>query len=283
MDQEIEGIERAEGGEHAGRLDDAVDAERGEYGEPADHHGTEDPADKAGALPLHDEQPDQNHDRDRHHGGRQRGRVDLQAFDGAEHRDGRRNRAVTIEQGGADEAHHQQLRAPCPGLRIARVEQRQQRDDAAFAAIVRAQDQQRIFDRDDEDQRPQDQRHHAEDGVRRQRPAMGGGLGGFLQGVEGAGTDIAVDDTKGAECGCCGEWSGMAGRCNWRDGHWCPHWHPARRISRGARSNASVRRDAANCHGVPARRRGALPPESTRSSGGIPRTSNQSNPAATER
>ena len=87
VDQEIEGIERAEGDEHAGRHDDAVDAERGENGEPADHHGSEYPADELRALPLHDEQPDQNHDRDRHHGGRQRRRVDLQAFDGAEHRD----------------------------------------------------------------------------------------------------------------------------------------------------------------------------------------------------
>ena len=209
------------------------------------------PPDKLGALPLYEEQPDQDHDRERHDGGRKRRRVGLQAFDGAEHRDGRRNRAVTIEQGGADEAHHQQFRAPCSGLRMARVEQRQQRDDAAFAAVVRAQNQKRVFDRDDQDQRPQDQRHHAEDGFICQRPAMGGGLGRFLQGVEGTGADVAVDDTEGAECGGCGELSGMAGGCNWRTGHWRPHWHRARRISRGARSTASLRRDAANCHGVP--------------------------------
>ena len=241
------------------------------------------PPDELGALPLYDEQPDQDHDRERHDGRRKRRRVGLQAFDGAEHRDGRRNRAVTIEQGGADEADDQQFRAPCSGLRMARVQQRQQRDDAAFAAVVRAQDQKRVFDRDDQDQRPQDQRHHAEDGFICQRPAMGGGLGRFLQGVEGTGADVAVDDTKGAERGGCGELSGMAGGCNWRDGHWRPHWHRARRISRGARSNASLRRDAANCHRVTARK--ALPrrcraPESMRSSGGIPRTSNQSNLAA---
>ena len=64
--------------------------------------------------------------------------------------------------------------------------------------------------------------------------SMGGGLGRFLQGVEGAGADVAVDDTKGAEGGGGGELSGMAGGCNWRTGHWRPHWHPARRISRGA-------------------------------------------------
>ncbi len=46
---------------------------------------------------------------------------------------------------------------------------------------------------------------------------MGGGLGRFLQGVEGAGADVAVDDTKRAERGCCRELTGMAGGCNWRD------------------------------------------------------------------
>jgi hypothetical protein len=100
----------------------------GKDGEPADHDRTECPPDKLGALPLYDEQPDQDYNRERHDGRRKRRRVGLQSFDGAEHRDGRRNRAVTIEQGGADEAHHQQFRAPRSGLR---VEQRQQRDDAA--------------------------------------------------------------------------------------------------------------------------------------------------------
>jgi hypothetical protein len=61
VDQEIEGIERAERASTPAP-DDAVDAERGEHGEPAEHHGAEDPADEAGALFLHDEQPDQDHD-----------------------------------------------------------------------------------------------------------------------------------------------------------------------------------------------------------------------------
>ena len=39
---------------------------------------------------------------------------------------------------------------------------RHQGQRAAFAAVVGAQDQHRVFQRDDEDQRPQDQRHHAE-------------------------------------------------------------------------------------------------------------------------
>ena len=77
VDQEFEGIERAERDQHRGRLDDAVNAERGEHDEPAEHDRAEDPADEAGALFLHHEQSDQDGDGDRHHGWRQRRRVHL--------------------------------------------------------------------------------------------------------------------------------------------------------------------------------------------------------------
>ena len=71
VDQEIEGVERAQRGEHRRRLDDAVDTERGQHGEPANHHRPEYLADEAGALLLHDEQADQDDDGDWHHRGRQ--------------------------------------------------------------------------------------------------------------------------------------------------------------------------------------------------------------------
>jgi hypothetical protein len=47
--------------------------------------------------------------------------------------------------------------------RAPHVEQRQQRHDAAFAVIVGAHDQDRVFDGDDYDQGPQDQRCDTED------------------------------------------------------------------------------------------------------------------------
>ena len=43
--------------------------------------------------------------------------------------------------------------------------QRQHRDQAAFAVVVGAQDQQHVLQRDDDRQRPEDQRQHAEDVV----------------------------------------------------------------------------------------------------------------------
>ena len=135
-------------------------------------------------------------------------------------RDRRSDRAVAVEQRRADQADDQQLRAPGARLGVARVQQRQQGDDAAFAAVVRTQDQQRVFDRNDQDQRPQDQRHHPEDGVRRDGVAVGGGPGGFFQRVEGAGADIAVHDAKGAKRRGCRQGAGMAGGDRGCAGHW---------------------------------------------------------------
>ena len=97
--------------------------------------------------------------------GASRGRVDLEAFDRAEHRDCRRDHAVAIEQRGADQADDQQGGAPAAAWCVPDVEQRQQRHNAAFAVIVGAHDQDRVFERDDHDQRPQDQRHDAHDRV----------------------------------------------------------------------------------------------------------------------
>src|SRR6195952_2217787 len=173
------------------------------------------------------------------------------------------------------------MRAPGPWLGIAGGKQRQQGHDAAFAAVVGAQDQQRVFDRNDQDQRPEDQRNHTEDGVMRQSPAMAGGLGGFLQGIKGAGADVAVDDAEGADRGCRGKRTGMAGGCSWRTGHWrAPIGTAPAGSSGGTRSIASLRRDAPNYHEDYASKRSVQTlrtTESKRPSRGILRASIQSN------
>jgi hypothetical protein len=54
-----------------------------------------------------------------------------------------------------------------------------------------------ILDRDDQKHRPHDQRQDAEHRLGACRGAMlGGGLHGFAKGVERAGADIAVDDSR---------------------------------------------------------------------------------------
>jgi hypothetical protein len=75
------------------------------------------------------------------------------------------------------------------------VKQREQCHNTAFAVIVGAQYQNGVFERDDQEERPEDQRHDAHHRIRGGRSAR---LDGLLQPIERAGADIAVDDT---ECG----------------------------------------------------------------------------------
>jgi len=76
------------------------------------------------------------------------------------------------------------------------VEEREQRNNAAFAAIVRAQDQNGVFEPNDEEKRPEDQRDNAHDRLRCGPPA---GVDRLLQPIERAGANIAVDDAESRE------------------------------------------------------------------------------------
>ena len=109
----VDGVQRRQDGRV---LRDAEKAEEADTHEPHQHHRAEDAADEAGALPLDREQPDQDDHRDRHHEGRKAGRVDLEALDGLEHRDRRRDRAVAVEESGADQADDEQQARQEPGL-----------------------------------------------------------------------------------------------------------------------------------------------------------------------
>jgi hypothetical protein len=82
---------------------------------------------------------------------------------------------------------------------------------AALTAVVGAHDQNGVFERDDHDQRPEDDRHDAHDGFGRE---WSGGVCGLLERIERAGADIAVDD---AEC------------CESRAGGQLPGFNPGQR------------------------------------------------------
>jgi hypothetical protein len=85
---------------------------------------------------------------------------DLEALDGAEHGDGRRDDAVAVEQRGAEE-HHAAIQPMRPlGLGdAARLgHQGEQRHDAALTLVVGPHDEREVLDRHDHDQRPEHQR-----------------------------------------------------------------------------------------------------------------------------
>ena len=103
-------------------------------------------------------------------------------------------RAVAVEQGRPDEADHDHDRAPPALLGAARADQSEQRQDAALAVVVGAHDQDRVFDGDDDDQRPEDQRHDAEHRFRRNLSVGTCGLCGDAERIERARADVAEDD-----------------------------------------------------------------------------------------
>ena len=78
--------------------------------EPQHHHRPEQAADAMRAELLHHEQRDQDHHRQRHDVRLEQRRGDVQPFDGAEHRNGRRDHAVAVEQRRAEDAEQDQHR-----------------------------------------------------------------------------------------------------------------------------------------------------------------------------
>lgn len=158
---------RAECAQNARCPNDAAHAEQPDDNEPDQHYRAEDIADERRSLALHQEQTDQDHDADRNDGRRELGCVELETFDGAQHRDRRRDDAVAVEQRRADQPDDQQRGAPAPGRRMPDIDKRQQRDDAALAAVFGAHDENGVFERDDYDQRPEDHRYDAYDSFRR--------------------------------------------------------------------------------------------------------------------
>ena len=92
--------------------------------------------------------------------------VDLDALDRAQHGNGRRDAAIAIEQGRADKTDHHHDRTPPALLGAPRADQGEQRENATLAVVVRTHDQDRVFDGDDDDQRPKDERDDSQHSLR---------------------------------------------------------------------------------------------------------------------
>ena len=124
-----------------------------------------------GAVALHREQRNQDHDRDRDHVMFERRRGEFQTFDRRQHRDRGRDEGIAEEHRGPDHAEHEDQRG-APAERAHR--KRRERERAALPVIVGAQQDQHVFRGHHQEQRPQDHRQHAEHDVARQRSAVPG-------------------------------------------------------------------------------------------------------------
>ena len=177
-------------------------------GEEPDHH---DRAEKRRhlrrAARLHREQGKQDHNCQRHHVRLEGGRDDLEAFDRGQYRQRRREYRIAIEQGGADDAEQHDRGA---AFAECALRQRHERQRAALAIIVGIEQDHDVFQRDGDDQRPQDEREHAEHGGPGRRAAGADGRhDGFPERIEGAGSDVAVNDADAAERQRCKPGCGM--------------------------------------------------------------------------
>ena len=196
--EQAERVARIERGEHGRVLHDLGEAEQPEGREPDQHHRAEQRPDAGRAAALDEEEAEQHEGRDRDDVGLERGRGGFEAFDRGEDRDRRRDQAVAIEQrqagdreGGDEPAER---RRPGHGARG----EGSQREHPALAAIVGAQDEDDVLHGDDQDQRPEDERKHAQHGglAQVQSPGVAEGL---AHGVERAGADVAVDHAQRGE------------------------------------------------------------------------------------
>ncbi len=118
-----------------------------------------------------------------------------QPFDGREHGNGGRDQRVTEEECGARDGEDEQRLGPSSDGALGEGEERER---AAFAVVIGAQDQDHVFERDDDEERPEEERDDADDFGR--GDAVGAGPGErFAQGVERACPDVAVHDPHRSE------------------------------------------------------------------------------------
>jgi hypothetical protein len=148
------------------------------------------PADPAGAAALRDEQHDQQRQGQRDHERFELGGLDLESFDRAQHRDRRGQHAIAVEQRGAEQPGPEN---PAVGASQRRPQrQHHQRQDAALAAVVGAHQHDHVLDRDDQGQRPGDQRQDAVNPRHRDHRS----LKALLDGVERRRADIAINHAE---------------------------------------------------------------------------------------
>ncbi len=194
-EEELHRVVRIHGEQHHGRAHDAAHAQGRDHGEPDEGQRPEDGAHLRGAVALDGEQQHEDHHGDRHDVGVEVRRRHLQALHRAQHRDRGRDHRAAVEHRGPQHAEQDQHAARA-ALRVAvGAQQREQREDPALAAVVGAQHEDHVLERDHEHQRPEDEREDAED-------VAFGGRDGVLPGealaqrVDGARADVAVHDAE---------------------------------------------------------------------------------------
>ena len=104
-------------------------------------------------MPLNRKECGDQNQRDRDHKLFKAGGDDIEAFHRGQNRNGRCDNTIAVKQGDADQASRENNPAGRFILHLSQS-QRGQGDGAPFAAVVGAHDDEHIFDRHDQNQRP---------------------------------------------------------------------------------------------------------------------------------
>src|SRR5437773_424472 len=124
-------------------------------------------------------------------------RGDLQSLHRSEHGDSGRDDAVAIQERGAEETDDDQPSPPPLVVHAALLAQEQceKRQNSALAAVIRPQNEDDVFDTDDQDQSPQEQREDSINALLgRLQPVRAAEA--LAEGIQRAGSDVAVNDSQ---------------------------------------------------------------------------------------
>ncbi len=180
-------------------VNDPVHADGADRREPDRHHRPEEAADALGAPVLDQEEPGEQRQRDRHHEVRDARGGHLEALDRREDRDRRGDHAVAVEERGTEHAEGDERRRARRRVSPGALHERAQRHDPALAVVVRAHDEGDVLDRDDERDRPEDERDDPVDVGPAGLHRVVVDREDRLQRVERARADVAEDDAERAQ------------------------------------------------------------------------------------
>jgi len=146
-DEEIDRPDRVERLEHFRALADAMHAQDGQRQKPGDHDRAEQLADLLGAMLLRHEQRHQHHQRDGHHPVVDTFERQAHTLHRRQHRHGRGDHAVAVEQRGADQPTDEHQRTQPRVCSRCPQGQGGERHGTALALVVGAQDEHHVLER----------------------------------------------------------------------------------------------------------------------------------------
>ena len=196
--EEVRRIDRVDRLQHAGPLNDLVQTEARQGGEPDHHDRTENASDATCSTLLNQKEDGENRDGDGDDQAVESGGGFLHAFDGGEHRDGRRDESVAVQQCGAENAEHDGNTDTTTSLAFGHDHGREG-ENSTFTVVVGAHDEDQVLDRDDDHESPEGQRRdaHGIDAVTGIEMML---LERLAKRIQGRRADVAVHDSERSQC-----------------------------------------------------------------------------------